>query len=38
MTHEGASLKIDPETLTALLTTASGRTARFNYMDMTPVD
>jgi hypothetical protein len=38
MTHQGASLKIDPETLTALLTTASGRTARFNYMDMTPVD
>lgn len=38
MTHEGASIKIDPDTFAALLTTASGRTARFNYIDMTPVD
>lgn len=38
MTHEGASIEIDPDTFAALLTTASGRTARFNYVDMTPVD
>lgn len=38
MTHEGVSISLDPITSTAVLSTTSGRTARFDFMDMTPVD
>lgn len=38
MTHEGVTIRFDPKTYAALLSTASGRTARFDYMDTTPVD
>ena len=38
MTHEGFSVRLDPDTYTALLSTTSGRTARFAFMDLTPVD
>lgn len=38
MTHEGISIRVDPMTFTAVLSTTSGQTARFDFMDMTPVD
>lgn len=38
MTHEGISIHIDPMKFTAVLSSTSGRTARFDFMDMTPVD
>jgi len=38
MTHEGVFIAVDPMTLKAVLSTKSGRTARFDFMDMTPVD
>ncbi|QIF80421.1 hypothetical protein [Brevundimonas sp. 'scallop'] len=38
MTHEGVFITVDPMTLKAVLSTKSGRTARFDFMDMTPVD
>ncbi|WP_242077551.1 hypothetical protein [Brevundimonas diminuta] len=38
MTHDGVRISVDPMTFTAVLSTTSGRTARFDYMDTTPVD
>jgi hypothetical protein len=38
MTHEGVNISVDPVTFTAVLSTPSGRTARFEFMDMTPAD
>jgi hypothetical protein len=38
MTQEGVSIRLDRELFSATLSTGSGQTARFNFLDMTPVD